>query len=159
MSVCCLFVPFHVVYFEAYFAPTSRSRMSKDFRALESLGKSDGKKWSQNGSFLLECGLKSPRKKSEFFADFALQNMMETMLPDGLETSSQRVYQPPPPFFIFFFLDKSRFLFKLVSVPLSALVERVDVSRMRDFLFMRTGRKLIYCKTKSQQSSRPNSGN
>ena len=24
-------VPFHVVYFEAYFAPTSQSRMSKNF--------------------------------------------------------------------------------------------------------------------------------
>ena len=44
----CLFVPFHVVYFEAYFAHTSRSRMSKHFRDSESLGKSAGKKWSQN---------------------------------------------------------------------------------------------------------------
>ena len=44
----CLFVPFHVLDFEAYFAPTSRSRMSKNFRDSESLGKSAGKKWSQN---------------------------------------------------------------------------------------------------------------
>ena len=28
-----------------------------------------------------------------FFADFALQNMVETTLPDGLETSGQRVYR------------------------------------------------------------------
>ena len=27
-----------------------------------------------------------------FFADFALQNMLETTLPDGLETSGQRAY-------------------------------------------------------------------
>ena len=51
MSVClcvCLFdVPFHVVYFETYFAPTSKSRMSKIFRDSKSLGKSAGKKWSQ----------------------------------------------------------------------------------------------------------------
>ena len=47
LSVCLSDVPFHVVYFEAYFAPTSRSRMSKKFRDSESLGKS-GKKWSQN---------------------------------------------------------------------------------------------------------------
>ena len=33
------------------------------------------------------------RKKSLFFADLALQNMMETTLPDGLETSGQRVYR------------------------------------------------------------------
>ena len=66
MSVVCMYVcmsvPFHVLDFEAYFAPTSRSRMSKIFRDSESLGKSAGKKWSQNGTFLLGSGLKSPRK-------------------------------------------------------------------------------------------------
>ena len=44
----------------------------------------------------------------------------------------------PPNFFdcnfFLLFLDKSRNLFKFVSVLLSALVERVGVSRMRDFL-------------------------
>ena len=40
--------PFHVLDFEAYFAPFSRSQMSKIFRDSESLGKSAGKKWSQN---------------------------------------------------------------------------------------------------------------
>ena len=40
--------PFHVLHFEAYFAPTSRSRMTNIFRDSESLGKSAGKKWSQN---------------------------------------------------------------------------------------------------------------
>ena len=57
MSGCrfiCLFVPFHVLDLEAYFAPTSQSRMSKMFRDSESLGKSAGKKWSQNWTFLLE---------------------------------------------------------------------------------------------------------
>ena len=63
----CMSVPFRVVYFEAYFAPTSRSRMSKIFRDSESLGKSAGKKWSQNWTFLLGSGLKSPRKKKFFF--------------------------------------------------------------------------------------------
>ena len=28
-----------------------------------------------------------------FFADFALQNMVETTLPDGLETSGRMVYR------------------------------------------------------------------
>ena len=32
------------------------------------------------------------QKKICFFADFALQNMVETTLPNGLETSGQRVY-------------------------------------------------------------------
>ena len=32
-------------------------------------------------------------KKMFFFADFALQNMLETTLPDGLETSGRRAYR------------------------------------------------------------------
>ena len=32
-------------------------------------------------------------KKKKFFADFALQNMVEITLPDGLETSGRRVYR------------------------------------------------------------------
>jgi hypothetical protein len=32
-------------------------------------------------------------KKKFFFADFALQNMVETTLPNGLETSGQRAYR------------------------------------------------------------------
>ena len=92
LCVCGFDVPFYVVYFEAYFAPTSRSRMSKIFRDSESLGKSAGKKLAQKWIFLLGCGLKLPHKKRLFFADFSLQNMVETTLPDGLETSGQRVY-------------------------------------------------------------------
>jgi hypothetical protein len=42
---------------------------------------------------LFGSGLKSPSKKEEeFFADFALQNMVETTLADGLETSGRRAY-------------------------------------------------------------------
>ena len=45
----CLFVRLFTfeVPFKRLFAPTSRSRMSKIFRESESLGKSNGKKWSQ----------------------------------------------------------------------------------------------------------------
>ena len=39
-------------------------------------------------------------------------------------------------FFILYFLDKSRNLSKIVSVLLSASVERFDISRMRDFFFL-----------------------
>ena len=63
----CVFVPFHVVYFEAYFTPTSQSQMSKSFRDSGSLRKSTGKKWSQNWTFLLGSGLKSPCKKKFVF--------------------------------------------------------------------------------------------
>ena len=33
------------------------------------------------------------QNKVYFFADFVLQNMVETTLPDGLETSGRRVYR------------------------------------------------------------------
>ena len=94
LSVClsvCLFT--FEVPFKHLFAPTSQSRMSNIFRDSEFLGKSNGKKWSQMKTFLFENCLKSPRKKSFFFADFALQNMVETTLPDGLETSGWRAYR------------------------------------------------------------------
>ena len=87
----CLFT--FEVPFNGLFAPTSRSRMSNIFRDSESLGKSSGKKWSNIWTFLFGRGLKLPRKKKVFFADFALQNMVETTLPDGLETSGQRAYR------------------------------------------------------------------
>ena len=91
MCVCvCVCVSVCVFTFEVpfkrLFAPTSWSRMSNIFRDSESLGKTNGKKWSQIWQFLFGSGLKSP-------ADFALQNMMETTLPDGLETSGRRVYR------------------------------------------------------------------
>ena len=64
------------------FALISRSRMSNIFRDSESLGKSNGKNWSQIGTFLFGCGLESPNKKKMFFlTDFALQNKVETTLP------------------------------------------------------------------------------
>ena len=95
----CLFVSVSVcvftfeVPFNGLFAPTFRCWMSNIFRDSESLGKSNGKKWSQIRTFLFGSGLKSPRKKKIIFvADFVLQNMVETTLPDGLETSGRRVY-------------------------------------------------------------------
>ena len=43
--------------------------------------------------FCLKSGLKLPRDFYYFFfADFALQHMVETTLPDGLETSGRRAY-------------------------------------------------------------------
>ena len=49
--------------------------MSNIFREAESLGKS------------------KKNKKVFFVADFALQNMVETTLPDGLETSGRKAYR------------------------------------------------------------------
>ena len=42
-------------------------RMSNIFRDSESLGKSNGKKWSNIWTSLFRSGLKSPRKKKVFF--------------------------------------------------------------------------------------------
>ena len=47
----------------------SQSRMSNIFRDAESLGKSNGKKWSQIWTFLFDNCLKLPHKKS-FFLHF-----------------------------------------------------------------------------------------
>jgi hypothetical protein len=54
------------VPFKRIFAPTAQSRMSNIFRDSESLGKSNGKKWSQIGTFLFGSGLKLPPQKSLF---------------------------------------------------------------------------------------------
>ena len=72
-SVClsvCVFT--FELSFKRLFAPTSWSRMSNIFRDSESLGKSNGKKWSHIWTFVFENCQKLPRKKkSFFFADFA----------------------------------------------------------------------------------------
>ena len=60
------------VPFKHLFAPTSRSRMSNIFRDSKSLGKSNGKKWSQIWTFWLESCLKLPGNKSLFFCWFCL---------------------------------------------------------------------------------------
>ena len=53
--------------------------MSNIFRDSESLGKSNGKKWSQIGKFLFGSGLEL---KIVYLADFSLQNKVENTLPD-----------------------------------------------------------------------------
>ena len=53
--------------FNGLFDPTSRSRMSNIFRDSESLGKSNGRKWSNIWTFLFGSGLKLSRKKKCFF--------------------------------------------------------------------------------------------
>ena len=55
------------VFFNGLFDPTSQSLMSNIFRDSESLGESNGKKWSNIWTFLFGSGLKSPRKKKVFF--------------------------------------------------------------------------------------------
>ena len=70
MYVCLSLLPIYALMY--MFAPTSRSRMSKIFRDSESLGKSSGKKWSQNWTFLLGSGLKSQCKKKFVFCWFCL---------------------------------------------------------------------------------------
>ena len=90
--------------------------MSNIFRDSESLGKSNGKKWSQIGKFLLGSGLKSP-KKIVFLADFALQNKVEPTLPDGLGTTpflkKKRPHKKLRPVIIYLALYKKKTVFGL----------------------------------------------
>ena len=74
-----------LVFFKGLFAPTSWSRMSNTFRDLESLEKSNGKKWSQIWTFLLKNCLKSPLKK-KFFSPlflvfFGFRSFLKVFLP------------------------------------------------------------------------------
>ena len=79
------------VPFNGLFAPTSRSQMSNIFLRFGILGE---KYWKEVAShlniFVWKWSKVASQKKVYFFADFALQNMVETRLPDGLETSGQR---------------------------------------------------------------------
>ena len=151
LSVClsvCLFtfeVPFNV-----FFAPTSQGRMSNFFFTdSESLGKSNGKKLSHNWTFLFGSGLKSLRKKSYFFGWFCLTkhggNHASRWIRDLWSKGISLILAYLSTFLSFCVLDDFfRFSKKLgfwvflvhptvVSVLLSASVERCFVSRMPDF--------------------------
>ena len=58
--------------FNGLFAPTSQSPMSKNLDFWSPWGKNNGKKWSLIWKLLLINGVKSPRKKKFFLANFAL---------------------------------------------------------------------------------------
>ena len=88
LSVClsaCLSVCVFTfeVPFNGLFAPSSQTWMSNIFRDSESFGKSNGKKWSNIWTFLFGNGLKSPRKKSFFFADLAGYNRLIPLICSG----------------------------------------------------------------------------
>jgi hypothetical protein len=57
--------PFEVP-FNGLFAPTSQSRMSNIYRDSASLGKSNGKKWSNIWTCVFRSGLQLPHKKKFF---------------------------------------------------------------------------------------------
>ena len=66
----CLFTS--EVLFKRLFAPTSQSRMSKKFRDSESLGKSNGKKWSHIWKLLLIKGVKLQRIKAQLILNHSV---------------------------------------------------------------------------------------
>ena len=68
-NIFFIFFTFEVPFYDL-FAPTSWNRMSNIFRDSESLGKSNGKKWSQIWTFSFENCLKLPQKKKVFFFNF-----------------------------------------------------------------------------------------
>ena len=69
LSVCLCVCSLLRYRLTVFLPPTSRSRMSYIFKDSESLGKNNGKKWSQIWTFFFENCLKLPRKKS-FFLHF-----------------------------------------------------------------------------------------
>ena len=98
LSVClsvrlcvCLFT--FEVPFNGLFAPTSQSRMSNIFRIRNPWGKVMERSGLTFELFCLELVYNRHAKIFFFVADFALQNMVEATLPDGLETSGRRAYR------------------------------------------------------------------
>ena len=147
------------VPFKRLFAPTSQRQMSKIFKDTESLGKSNGKKWSLMLTFLLKKCLKC---RSEIFFDVFLFPLITTFKRFFVPTSQRPmsklfkfsqflgktngkkwsqiqillvikgIKSPRKKSLIFdkFCLTSRIFL---VSVLLSASVERCFVSCMQDF--------------------------
>ena len=85
------------------FASVSQSPMSKLFKCSESLGKSNGKKWSQIWTFLLTNGVKLPRRNfflNRFlsFLPFVLGAVHKLCQPKiGESSQCQHFPQPPLP--------------------------------------------------------------
>ena len=125
------------VSFNSLSVPTSWNRMSKIFKDSDSLGKSDGKKWSQIWKLLLIKSVKLHVKK--FFTDFL---HWFTPFKHFLAPTSQRVEKNSfkgckiaAQFLFLLFFSKfcltSRIF--LVLMLLSVSVKRYFVSHMRDF--------------------------
>ena len=96
MSLClsvCLFVCLFTfeVPFKRLFAPTSPPLCPIFLEIRNPWGKERSGLTFEH--FRWKVVLNCRAKKSLLFADFALQNMVETTLPDGLETSGQRAYR------------------------------------------------------------------
>ena len=147
LSVCVCVFTFEVP-FKRLFAPFFQSRMSNIFRDSESLGKSNGKKWSHIWTILFENCQKSPRKKKFFFCWFCGPVSVRRLYNDmrRLYWDMRRLYWYDQVILrlvlddFFRFSKKSGFWVFLVHPPmpwvlLSASVERFSVSRMRDFFF------------------------
>ena len=65
-------LPRFLVFFNSLFAPTSRSRMCNIFRDSESVGKSNGKKWSQIWTFFVWKLSKIAAQKKKFSSLFSV---------------------------------------------------------------------------------------
>ena len=135
------------------------------------MGKSNGKKWSQIWTFLFGSGLKLQNKtKIVFLADFALQNMVETTIRDLWSKGISLILAYFSMFLSFCVLDDF-FLFSkklgfwvflvhptVVSVLLSASVERCFVSCIRDFYRMKAFAQALGSGWGSEYKSRGGGG-
>ena len=96
LSVClsiCLSVCSLLRYrLNVFLPPLPEVGCPKFFEIRNSWGKVMERSGLRLENFSLQI-VKNRRAKYFFFADFALQNKVETTLPDGLETSGQRTYR------------------------------------------------------------------
>ena len=75
---------FFLTPFNSLLAPPPQSQMSKLFRYFESLGKSNGKKWSQIWKLFVKHGVKSPRQKNMDFFFYICSLRLNVFLPQLL---------------------------------------------------------------------------
>jgi hypothetical protein len=87
--VCVRLFTFEVP-FQRLFAPLPKVGCPEFIEIRNSWGKVMERSGLRYEHFYLEVVSNHRAKKNSFFADFAVQNMLKTTLPDGLETSGQR---------------------------------------------------------------------
>ena len=85
-------VSLFLTLFNSLFVPTSQSPMSKHLRFLKSLGKSNGKKWSQIWELLLIKGEKSPQWKKSFMDFFHLLTLHKHVFGPTFQSSMFKLF-------------------------------------------------------------------
>ena len=89
----CLFVHFLRYRLNVFFPPLPEVGCPIFLELRNHWGKVMERSGLRFNDFCLELDYNCQKKNKKKLADFALQNMVETRLPDGLDTSGRRVYR------------------------------------------------------------------